>query len=65
MPFICCVPQCKGNYRNGPKVTVFGFPKDPELKKKWIYAVKRKDFIPSMTSKVSRFYTKKCHFENV
>ena len=26
MPYMCCVPNCKGNYHNGPKVHVFGFP---------------------------------------
>ena len=28
MPYMCCVPNCKGNYRNGPKVQVFSFPKN-------------------------------------
>ena len=27
MPYMCCVPKCKGNYRNGPKVQVFSFRK--------------------------------------
>ena len=50
MPLNCCVPQCtfKG-YRNagGDKVSFFNFPKDPNLRKSWIHAIRRdpgKDF---------------------
>lgn len=57
MPYRCCVPNCKGNYPNTPKVAVFGFPKDVELKKKWLHAIKRKDFEPSATSKVKYYAT--------
>ena len=57
MPFTCCVPFCKGNYRNGPKVTVFGFPQDPDLRKKWLHAIKRKDFQPSNSAKVKLINT--------
>ena len=53
MPFMCCVPGCNGNYRGGPIVSVFGFPTNPDLRKTWIHAIKRKDFIPRNTSKVS------------
>ena len=53
MPFKSCVPQCKGNYKGGPRVTVFGFAQDKSLKQKWIHATKRKDFVPSKISKVS------------
>ena len=53
MPFICCVPNCKRNYRNGPKVTVFKFPDDQDMKEKWVHAIKRKNLYPSNTSKVS------------
>ena len=53
MPYKCCVPECKGNYKSGPRVAVFSFPKDEDLRQKWIHAIKRKDFFPSKTSKVS------------
>ena len=49
---MCCAPNCKGNYHNGPKVHVFGFPSDENLKRKWINAIRRENFIPSGTSKV-------------
>ena len=32
------VPGCHGNYDNGPRVKVYSFPADEELKKKWIRA---------------------------
>ena len=53
MPFKFCVPQCKENYKGGPRVPVFGFPQDKSLKQKRIHAIKRKKFVPSKTSKVS------------
>ena len=52
-PYRCSVLNCKGNYDTGPKVAVFGFPEETDLKKKWIHSIKRKDFIPSKNSKVS------------
>ncbi|KAH7974612.1 hypothetical protein HPB49_017448 [Dermacentor silvarum] len=38
----CCVPNCRGNYDNGPKVRVFSFPKD-DRRAKWERAVRRDD----------------------
>ena len=35
------------------KFTVFGFSKEPELKNKWLQAIKRKDFELSPSSKVT------------
>ena len=55
MPYKCCVPKCRGNYPNGPKVALFGFPRDESLKRKWIHAIKRANFSTSRTSKVSNF----------
>lgn len=55
MPDKCCVPNCKGNFKTGPKVSVFGFPGNAELKQKWIHAIKRKEFFPSQRSKVMLF----------
>lgn len=52
MPSRCCVPLCRGNYPNGPKVSVFGFPKDEIMKKQWLAAIQRKSFIPNTNSKV-------------
>ena len=41
MPYMCCVPNCKGNYRNGSKVQVISFPKNDELKQIWLHAIKK------------------------
>ena len=55
MPYACVVPNCKGNYRSGPKVHVFAFPKNEELTGKWIGAIKRENFTPTKNSRVSPF----------
>ena len=49
---MCCVLNCKDNYKTGPKVQVFGFPKEEEQKRKWLYSIERQDFTPRKTSKV-------------
>ncbi|XP_064095205.1 uncharacterized protein LOC135207408 [Macrobrachium nipponense] len=35
MPYKCWVPKCKGNYDNGPKVNIFRFPENEQVKEKW------------------------------
>lgn len=52
MPYKCCAPGCKGNYDNGPKVQMFSFPVDDELRKQWISAIPRKDFNPSKHTRI-------------
>lgn len=52
MPYKCCAPGCKGNYDNGPKVQIFSFPVDDELRKQWISAIPRKDYNPSKHAKI-------------
>ncbi|XP_046392184.1 THAP domain-containing protein 5-like [Ischnura elegans] len=48
----CCVPHCRGNYAGGEKVSVFRFPEEDELKKKWIRRIPRENFIPTEYSRV-------------
>lgn len=48
----CCVPRCRGNYRNGPKVHAFSFPSNAELRQKWLDAIPRQYFQPGKHSKV-------------
>ena len=50
MPDKCCIVGCRVNYTGGPKKSVFYFPQDEELKRKWIRFVNRKDWIPSKHS---------------
>ncbi|XP_065226647.1 uncharacterized protein LOC135849919 [Planococcus citri] len=54
MGFTCVVPGCKSNYyKNEQYVSVFQFPKDVELREKWINAIKRvKSFKVTANSRV-------------
>jgi hypothetical protein len=53
MPRKCCVPACKSNYSSeSEKVTVFRFPKDENLKQKWIRCIHRHNFKPNTQSVV-------------
>lgn len=36
MPFVCCVPNCRSHYNANEKVSIFGFPKDPNLRENWL-----------------------------
>ncbi|KAJ3634925.1 hypothetical protein MTP99_007866 [Tenebrio molitor] len=61
MPFRCCAPNCRGNYPGGPKVSLFNFPKDKDLKARWVQAIKRqgengKSFVPTASSKVCELH---------
>ena len=49
------VPNCKGNYKNGPKVYVFSFPKDKELSDVSTRTIKRENFSPTKFSRVGLF----------
>ncbi|GBM23711.1 hypothetical protein AVEN_257626-1 [Araneus ventricosus] len=52
MPYRCCAVNCKGNYKNGPKVPVFSFPKNENLRRRWLQALNRKDFVITANSRV-------------
>ena len=56
MPYSCVVPKCKGNYKNGPKVHVFSFPREEKLREVWIKSIKRDNFTPTQYSKVSIYF---------
>lgn len=56
MPNRCVVPNCRGNYRLGPKVSSFSFPKANELLSIWIRAIKRENFVPTKHSKVCELH---------
>ncbi|XP_068085668.1 THAP domain-containing protein 5 isoform X2 [Anabrus simplex] len=58
MPQKCSVPNCKGNYRTGPKVSVFSFPTDDSERAKWLRAIRRDDFVPSQNAKVCELHFK-------
>ncbi|XP_035234148.1 THAP domain-containing protein 2-like [Stegodyphus dumicola] len=52
MVYTCCVPNCRGNYPNTEKVQMFSIPKSDSLRRKWLRAIHRQNFIPSNHSKV-------------
>ncbi|XP_045102505.1 THAP domain-containing protein 1 B-like [Portunus trituberculatus] len=56
MPYKCCVPLCKGNYKSGPKVCLFSFPKEKKLARAWLHAIKRTDFTPTKYTKVCELH---------
>ena len=62
MPDKCCVFNCRSNYDNGPKETVFFFPdekKDYDLRQRWIRFVNREGWKLSKKSCICRK-----HFES-
>ena len=43
MGYLCCVPECKSNYKKDePRVTVFKFPSIGELRQKLLQNIPRK-----------------------
>ncbi|XP_047101298.1 uncharacterized protein LOC124720074 [Schistocerca piceifrons] len=48
----CCVPRCSGNYNWNNKVHTFKFPRDDDMRRKWLSAIKRDGFIPTKYSVV-------------
>ncbi|XP_047116143.1 uncharacterized protein LOC124796100 [Schistocerca piceifrons] len=56
MVYKCCVPRCRGNYGTGPKVMLFSFPKDANLRWKWLSAIHRDNFQPTEHTKVCELH---------
>ncbi|XP_042904286.1 uncharacterized protein [Parasteatoda tepidariorum] len=56
MPYTCAVYGCKGNYKTGPKVSVFNFPREADLAKKWTLGLMRKNFAPSKYTKICELH---------
>lgn len=50
MPDKCCVVGCRTNYAGGPKKSVFYFPNEEDLRKRWIRFVNRSNWTPSKHS---------------
>ena len=51
MPSKCCVPGCRGNYQPSKqhplheKVSIFHFPRNPEMRKKWVNLIPGSELI--------------------
>lgn len=52
MVYKCCVPRCNGNYDKNNGVHIFKFPRDENLIRKWLTAIRREDYLPTRHSVV-------------
>ena len=55
MVFTCCIPGCNTGYRSNAskeKISLYKFPKDENMRQKWIRAIPRKDWIPTDSHRV-------------
>ena len=50
--FTCCVPQCYNNSKVNKDLSFYVIPKDPELRKKWLHKISRKNFNPTTGHRV-------------
>ena len=50
--YTCCVPGCYTNTKKNRSLSFHQFPKELHTRKKWINAIKRKDFVPSKQHRV-------------
>ena len=51
--FTCCVPLCYNNSKDNDKsLSFYVIPKDPELRKKWLHMISRKNFKPTSGHRV-------------
>nr|CAH7713614.1 unnamed protein product [Callosobruchus chinensis] len=53
----CCVPNCAGNYKSSvSKVYIFKFPKDQDLRERWLRTIHRENSQISEHSVVSHLH---------
>ncbi|XP_076296541.1 uncharacterized protein LOC143216874 [Lasioglossum baleicum] len=61
----CCIKNCKERQNRDKNISFHKFPKNPELREKWIKAINRKDFEPSVHSRIcSKHFEKDCFVGN-
>ena len=56
--FTCCVPGCFSNSKRDVNLSFYGFPKEKNLRKRWLHKISRKNFSPSTGHRVCSL-----HFE--
>nr|CAD7424290.1 unnamed protein product [Timema monikensis] len=60
----CSAYNCQERYVKGGDITFHSFPKNEELKRKWVLLTRRQNFIPTQASKLcSKHFTSDC-FDN-
>ena len=52
MPFKCSVVHCCSGYSNGPSKVMFAFPKQDELRQKWVKFLNREAFTVTQSSRI-------------
>ena len=59
----CCTVNCRLNYTGEESTTVFSFPKEEDLKKRWIRFVNRKDWEPTSSSYICIKHSEEKYYE--
>ena len=52
MPFKCSVVNCRSGYSYGPSKVMFAFPKQDELRQKWVKFLNREAFTVTQSSRI-------------
>ena len=52
MPFKCSVVNCRSGYSYGPSKVMFAFPKQDELRQKWVKILNREAFTVTQSSRI-------------
>ena len=59
----CCVPNCRSGYAENKevglelqKISIFPFPQDVEMRRKWVRAIPRDNWNPVMNSGVCQLH---------
>lgn len=61
----CCLKNCKERQNRNKNISFHKFPKNPEMREKWIKAINQKDFKPSIHSRIcSKHFVKDCFIGN-
>ncbi|XP_076299443.1 uncharacterized protein LOC143218242 [Lasioglossum baleicum] len=61
----CCIKNCKERQNRDTNISFHKFPKDPELREKWIKAINCENFEPSAHSRVcSKHFESDCFVGN-
>ena len=66
--FTCCVPGCFSNSKRDVNLSFYGFPKENNLRKRWLHKISRKNFSPSTGHRVCSLHFeggKKTYMNNV
>ncbi|XP_030754586.1 THAP domain-containing protein 1-like [Sitophilus oryzae] len=61
----CSAYNCTERYKPGSGVSFHVFPDDPEIKKKWLVNMRRKNFTPTKYTRLcSKHFAPSCYFKN-